>query len=526
MNTRPPIGTLIALRYRLLWAQARTSAGRVMIFFIVYLLGAFFFLLLTLGGLGAAVAAVRSGQAELVVGGILGGLFAAAVPTTLFMSVGPTSAFSDRSLRRFPLTERARFLVRHFIGLLDPLWLLWGGLLLGLAAGLQIVSACPLYLGIPGMFAYLAVMYLFVAVLVSLVGKILETRSGPLILMVFTMLIYLSAVMGGPMAAAHGAKLLPILLGALQFTPAAAAAHLLVGATLGIRLAGAGLLIAWALAGATLLRLIEPFHFTRRREAVAGATGESWYDAVGDWFGADLGPLVAKSLRYHLRCNRVRYTLAFSTPVFLVIMFLQHHDPVERTVGLLMVLFIIGFTATNPMSVNALGWDGPGVRRYVLVPASADGAVRANSYAGMMLGGTVAMLALAFVIAISALPRTWELVAFAIAAPAAGLFWLHTLGVWLTVLAPRPASFDAMMSGNVSRFAGLMMAAIIVPIFILVPFAARAPQFVISLGWMVALLAAIGFVAYRISLRAAGARLALRFEKIVGDLAAKSGTAA
>ena len=74
MNWRS-IGNLIYLRYKLMWAKTRSRAGRIALFFV----GLLSFLLLqgfvTAGGLGAAVVAIRSGEAEQVVQILLSALF-------------------------------------------------------------------------------------------------------------------------------------------------------------------------------------------------------------------------------------------------------------------------------------------------------------------------------------------------------------------------------------------------------------------------------------------------------------------
>lgn len=520
-----PLGTLVALRYRLLWAQARTSAGRIALFFVLYVMGALLFAFLTLGGMGAALAAVRMGQGETILTGVLGGLFAAAIPTTLFLSVGPTSAFSERVLRHFPLTPGARFVVRHFIGLLDPLWLFFAATLLGLAVGLQLAGGCSIVVGLPAVLGYLVVMYLVVAIFVSLAGKVLETRVGPLVMMIAAMSVYLVVVFGAPLVA-HRVDLARLGIAVLRFTPAASAGMVLAGANARVRLAAAALLLAWALAAALALRMVEPLRFARRRDAAVVATGESWYDALGDLFGPQVGPLFAKALRYHLRCNRIRYSLGFSAPVFVGILYVQHLSPGGRTFGLLMELFVIGFLATFGMSANYFGWDGPGVRRYLLVPVRAEAVVRAYSYVGILLGGMVACVIFGFGLATAALPPTLPVIAFAVSAAVAGLLWLHSGALWISVLAPKPANFDTMMSGNVSRAASLLMVVMVAPIFLVIELGMDRSLELVAYWWIVTLAAVVGAAVYWASLRAAGRMLEGRWERMAGDLAAKSGGAA
>jgi hypothetical protein len=79
------IGELIRLRYQLLWARTRSRNGRIALFIVGYLIFALVMLLLGAGGLGAAIAAVRSGKAQPVTQIVLGSLFVELVlprPTT------------------------------------------------------------------------------------------------------------------------------------------------------------------------------------------------------------------------------------------------------------------------------------------------------------------------------------------------------------------------------------------------------------------------------------------------------------
>ena len=71
----PLIFRLVGLRYKLLWAQTRTRNGRIALFLTGYLFALLILMLMTAGGFGAAMLAVRSGHAEKVAQAVLGGLF-------------------------------------------------------------------------------------------------------------------------------------------------------------------------------------------------------------------------------------------------------------------------------------------------------------------------------------------------------------------------------------------------------------------------------------------------------------------
>src|ERR1022692_3212516 len=78
MNTAL-IGELVKLRYQLLWAKTRSRNGRIALFLAGYLLLVLVIALLASGGFGAAILAVRSGQAEAIAQGVLTAVFLEAV---------------------------------------------------------------------------------------------------------------------------------------------------------------------------------------------------------------------------------------------------------------------------------------------------------------------------------------------------------------------------------------------------------------------------------------------------------------
>src|ERR1017187_1943048 len=95
----PLILRLVGLRYKLLWAQTRTRNGRIALFLAGYLFAVLILVLVTAGGFGAAMIAVRSGQAEAVAQAVLGGLFLNALIASVVAGFGINTAFTDLALR-------------------------------------------------------------------------------------------------------------------------------------------------------------------------------------------------------------------------------------------------------------------------------------------------------------------------------------------------------------------------------------------------------------------------------------------
>src|SRR5436305_10445852 len=102
MDTRL-IGELIKLRYKLMWARTRTRNGKIALMLVGYLLVLFLFALLTLGGVGAGVLAVRTGKAHTLAAGLLGVLYFQALLGTVLLGFGISAVFADVELRRYPV---------------------------------------------------------------------------------------------------------------------------------------------------------------------------------------------------------------------------------------------------------------------------------------------------------------------------------------------------------------------------------------------------------------------------------------
>src|SRR5580698_8450765 len=150
------IGTLIRLRYKLLWANTRTRNGKIALFFAGYLLLVMVIALLAAGGTGAGMAAIRSGKGTILAGALLTGIFAQGLLASVILGFGMTTIFSETELRRYPLCAAERRITRHLIGIADPFWILFFVLDLGIAFGLCFFGGGSFWYGL------LAVLLLFV----------------------------------------------------------------------------------------------------------------------------------------------------------------------------------------------------------------------------------------------------------------------------------------------------------------------------------------------------------------------------
>src|ERR1700733_5355626 len=142
------IGTLIRLRYTLLWANTRTRNGKIALFFAGYLLLVMVLALLAAGGTGAGMMAIRSGHAATLAGALLSGIFAQGLLASVILGFGMATIFTDAELRRYPLRATERRVTRHFVGVADPFWILFFVLDLGIAFGLYLFGAGSFWFGL------------------------------------------------------------------------------------------------------------------------------------------------------------------------------------------------------------------------------------------------------------------------------------------------------------------------------------------------------------------------------------------
>src|SRR5664279_5347255 len=165
------IGNLIRLRYKLLWAGTRTRNGKIAMFFAGYLLLVMVIFSLAAGGVGAGILAVRSGKGTQLAGALLTGIFAQGLLASVLLGFGMTAIFSETELRRYPLRSYERRLTRHFIGIVDPFWILFFALDLGLAMGLYLFGAGGFWYGFLAVLLLFACNYIAARVLAMLVQR-------------------------------------------------------------------------------------------------------------------------------------------------------------------------------------------------------------------------------------------------------------------------------------------------------------------------------------------------------------------
>jgi hypothetical protein len=517
------IGVLIRLRYKLLWARTRTRNGRIALFISGYLLFALVLILLTAGGLGAGIVAVRSGKAQTVAQIVLGSLFAQALLGTVIMGFGMNATFSDFELRRYPVGAMERRLTRHLIGIIDPFWFLVLALGLGLAVGLYVYGAASFWLGVTAVLLLFVCNYLLARVFGLWIDRVMQTRAGSAVML----LIIIGGSAGAgqiPLLLKHHPELAQSVLRVLAWTPPfGAAAAMTAGGTQAA--VGIAIILWWMLALCAALVALERRPAERRKLPTTAIKFASPFDRVAAWFAPEDAPLVAFWMRFYVRNNRFRTVMLISLP--LVAFFTYNFGRGGRAglgggyfVAALGAFGIVSFS-TSRFAVNQFGYVSGGFRRFFLVPADPAAPLRTGSHASLLLSAPlIPLAALGWVLLAPrafGIPFDPRMVLMLLASGTTGLFLFHALGLWTTIYGPRRGNYhsnlgnDLSLLGNIVIIGGVF-AAIGLPQLL----RAVAPRLVSPEYWWTALIWVAASVAfYSISLKAAGGAFARRREQLM-----------
>jgi hypothetical protein len=454
MNTRLLL-TLLGLRYGLLWANVRSRAGKFVLFFAGYLLTLLVITFLLLGGLGAAVAGIRAGRAELVARIILAGFFVYAVLASAILGFGVNRAFSDATLRRYPLTATERFVARHVMALLEPLWLFIAALDLGVATGLAVGGVSGPWLGLPAALLLVASNYLVARLLVAVVERVMRTRVGSTVVLALAMLLILIAPALPVHALGRRTPAMPAALALLQTTPPAAAAAAITRPGM-VSAAWLLLLVAWCLALGWALVALERRPAASRAVADRAASWDHPCDRVAAVFGPSMAPLVGKTLRYYLRSpqTRLNYPLAPAGVIVIILTMREVVFPVA-----LGFVGVNAFFCSGSLGLNMFGFDRAGFRRYFLLPVSPRRVFTAICTTALVPGTLLIAPVLVLWVVYSPVNTDLRSVVLLASSAVAGLLFFTTLGAWTSLLAPTPIEFDRTWGNKLSFAANAVMVA-------------------------------------------------------------------
>jgi hypothetical protein len=518
-----PLLRIVALRYRLLWARVRSKQGKAILLLCGYFLIFPIVIALLAGGIGSGLAAIRTGRAELVAEIVLGSVYLDAILIAAILGIGSTPAFSDVSLRRYPLSPLERLGVRQVTAFLEPVWLFVLALDVGVAVGFHVfVGASSLWLAIPAAILLVMTNFLLARTLSVLVEWIVTRRGGALALMIaFVLLVSLVPfapdLFGSAAWWQHGT--VPALLFILQLTPPFAAAGVMVGSSVLASLYGLLLLLVWFFLFTTLLVLLECLPPAARAVAGAEAVWKGSYDRLAKAFGPSLSPLVGKILRYYVRSPQLWLSYP-GAPIFSVFwaLFLarREHDPLAGFLTMLAIISIVGYMSMGVMTMNAFGFDGSGFRRYFLFPVSPSVVFRAAALVPLLLGTVLIPITMGLWSAVWRGHVDALMVVMLLSSGFAGMFLFQALGLWTSLLTPRAMDFKIKLGNKLSLAQNaLMLAEILVFIWLPTGLLILGSNIVLLYWWVLPLMMVAAACFYFGTLLAGARAFRARHERIL-----------
>jgi hypothetical protein len=520
MNT-PLIGQLVKLRYQLLWAKTRSRSGRIALFLAGYLLLVLLIALLSTGGFSAGLLAVRSGKAEPIAQGVLSVLFLETVLAANILGFGMSAIFAETELRRYPLTAADRRIARHLTGILDPFWFLFFALELGLMVGLYVLGAGSFWFGFVAVLLLFAATYLLARVIGLFIDQMMQRKGGAPVLSVLIVMLAILPSALAPLFDKNPAMVAEVAR-RLQYTPPFGAAAAMIHPDLA-GASGLATIVAWIVGLAALLVWLENRPPQRQVAESVKVEWDSPFDRVGALFGPQMATLLGHWLRFYLRNSRTRTFCMISLPLLGFLTFSMSHPPELRMGPYSLFVAALGtfpmatFLGVSRISANQFGYVGGAFRRYFLLPIHPAATLRAASYAGVCIGASMLPIALVAFTIFAPYPFDVRMLLMLLCSGLTGLFLLHGLGVWVTLLNPRKGDYksnfgnDLSLGGNILLIGGMMLAMLLPRLTYKLQPALVSPE-----SWRMFLpLPFLAFVFYRATLRSAGPVFVTRREKLL-----------
>jgi hypothetical protein len=521
---RELVGHLIGLRYKLMWAKTRSRGGRIALFVIGYLLLITVAALVAAGGIGAGIAAVKSGQAGLIARVTLSSIYMSAIMWTLLLGFGMNAVFSETELRRYPLTAGERRLVKFFIGIVDPFWFLVLLIDLGLVAGIYVFGSASLGIGVLAALVLLASNYALARTLGMLIDRLAETKMGSGIMLLLVLSISMLPGLAAP-AFKNNPALMDRILAVLRFSPPFAAADAITSS--GAQ-AYAGLLLVagWFLAFMAALVWVEKNPFRGRAAQAKAAAWSSKYEQLGAIFGGANAAMVGFWLRFYSRNNRVRtlYFAGLPLAAFLTYNLSRKKGGADWFTAALGAIPMLSYMGTSRLALNQFGYIGGGFRRFFLLPTDPGATLRAASYASVLMGAGMIPLGLLAWIVLVPTGRDGREVFMLFCSAVTGLLVFNGLGLWTTLYGARKGNYVSAMGNDLSAAGNVVIFTCILGGLAL-PQALRmlAPAMLRPENWAFAVIpAGLAYAFYRISLSIAAPMVHRRREALMKIVEGKS----
>jgi hypothetical protein len=514
---------LIKFRYRLIWAQVRTRNGRIALLFATYLLGASAGVLFLLSGFGGAMTSDLFTKDGFFARWMLSGFFINGLGLSLLFGVGVRDTFAEDSLRRYPLDARERFAIRHVIGLLDPIWLLLSLGVIGMVLGFAWFRHAVLVPGLIAALLFIYANYLTTSLLLLLIGLMMRTRRGSAILAGLALALASSVSVAISVASVKWREWIwQPLDWVMSFTPPGAAAAMMVGESVSRVAANGLLLLAWCVVLAVALRKLETRPAITEPVLASHPLWDEFPERAARLFGPAYAPLVSKSLRYHLRCNMIRFSL-ITSPLFVLFgkYLIRGRSPSGEVIITFAMFFMTSAATGAAMMLNLFGFDDAGIRRYAVMPTTFAAALRAASFASLTLRALVMLAAFVLWVISARWYFSIRLALLVIGTITASLFLFNALGLWTSVLSAKRSDLDSMWNNRLSFGSNVVMfGGMVVPYVLAMMFSERiSPAAAARLWWVPALLLVACIAFYVFSLRAIEVALESRKERLINLIA-------
>jgi hypothetical protein len=500
----------LLLRYRLQWAQMRRRPGMIVRFALSTLLILGIGLVALFAGLTTLIIAVQTGRGQEIAQPVFSIIYGYALLTSTALGFGMKEVFPDSLLRRYPLSRGDRFVIRHGLAIVEPMWLIalavYGGCALGAAA----LGAASLWLTVPAALLVVTSNYLASRMLLTIGERMMATSAGSFVATVFLQTLFMLPVALQYLARGGTGRMLRSLL---PYTPPFAAGAMMTGGT---SLREPITLVLWCVAAAIPLLIMESRPITSRVTPGVAASWNSWYDRVASLVPGTHSYLIARSLRFYLRNRAVRLSLATTIPVlgFMTYRLTRDANPVKLFETAFFLSPLAGIV-TSPVFVNQFGFEGAGFRRLIAAPVPPAALLRAGTIASVVISACYALTTIAVWVAvergISAI-MLLMLVAYTLA----GLCAFHGLGLWSSVLLPARADYTTRRRQSPGGGQGVMF------LFFILSFGAFAVRSLVFRGplvrywWAPLTLLAASMALLELAVRTATRFLVVRRERMLG----------
>ena len=203
---------------------------------------------------------------------------------------------------------------------------------------------------------------------------------------------------------------------------------------------------------------------------------------------------------------------------------MQSRDHDASPMGLFLfalgLISLTGMMCTGGLPLNVFGFDAPGFRRYLLQPVAPARILRSISLTGLIPGATLIPIALLLWLVFAPVHTGARMLAMLFSSAVVGWLLFHALGLWASLLSPRPIEFNLQFGNKLSLAANLIFMGCFMGFWVGLPLGLRAlgADTVMRYWWVAPLImfATTGF--YLLSLRAGAVVFAARRERILSLL--------